>query len=138
MKVAFDLDGTLDKLPVLELAKALLAAGHEVHVITGMFSDGQEWQGVDAKRRKLSRLGLPYVLYRGPITAEGSSQAVFLHVIEAIPVSSTKNLEYVLRDIGLRKGALLEELGITLLFDDSATYCDMVHRMSGATTAQVI
>lgn len=133
MKIGFDLDGTLDRPAIRDLALALLHDGHEVHIVTGMFPDGQMWQGEKTKVRKLKRLGIPFTTWpETPI--EGRA---ILHIIEAIPVSAAKNLEYVLRDLGLRKGALCEEHGITILFDDSQTYCEMARRMSDVTTVQV-
>lgn len=126
IKVGFDLDGTLDRPPVLALARALIDAGHEVHVITGKFPDGEEWQGTKAKHRKMKRLGLYSLI----------AQKRF-HVVDALPVTPLKNLDYVLRDLGLRKGALCEQLGIVLFFDDSATYCEMIGRMSGTMTLQI-
>lgn len=140
MKIGYDLDGTLDKEPVRKLALALAKEGHEVHVITGMFPDGQSWQGVEAKIRKMKRLGFRNFTYNMTRHVEleyADGPLVFLHILEAQPVSPTRNLEYVLRDLGLRKGALIEELGIELMFDDSATYCEMVRRTSGATTALI-
>jgi hypothetical protein len=116
--LVFDLDGCLDRPTVSTLANALLNSGHELHVISGCFPLAS-WQDEEAKKKKLARLGLA---------------ALTLHVIDAIPVTAIHDLNYVLRDLGLRKGALCEELGIELFIDDSETYCSMIPRMSGGTT----
>jgi hypothetical protein len=106
-----------DRPTILTLARALLGSGHEVHVISGCFPHA-DWQDRNAKIKKMARLG-----FDAPI-----------HVIDAIPVTAVHDLNYVLRDLGLRKGALCEELGIELFIDDSETYCSMIPRMSGGTT----
>lgn len=118
MKIAFDLDGTLDKPAIAQLALVLDRSGHEVHVITGAFPDAK-WQSDEHKIAKMERLGLHRFCYDGR-----------LHSIIALETSPSRNLDYVLRDLGLRKGALCEELGIEIIFDDSALYCDMVKKVS--------
>jgi hypothetical protein len=133
MTVGFDLDGTLDQPALRELARTLLAAGVAVHVISGMFPDGQDWQGREAKGRKMDRLGIPWTWSHVPSVA---GHAV-LHVVEAVPVSAIKDLNYVLRDLGLRKGVLCEAYGIDIFIDDSQTYCEMIPRMSATLALQV-
>src|SRR6266478_1724156 len=103
MKIGFDLDGTLDRPHIAELCRVLLAGSHEVHIITGVFPEALGWQDHKAH----------------------------LHVLTAMP--STYDRAYRLTDLGLRKGALCEELGITLFLDDSALYCEMIPKMSGNT-----
>jgi hypothetical protein len=126
MIVGFDLDGTLDKPALAELALALDRSGHEVHVISGMFPDAP-WQNEIHKKAKMERLGLHRISYSGR-----------LHILEAIPVDTNKDLNYVLRDLGLRKGALCEQLGITMFFEDSEIYADMIPKMSRGTTVALI
>lgn len=137
MKVGFDLDGTLDRLAILELAKTLLMSEVEIHVITGVFPEAVGWQDAAAKRRKMERLGLPYIENRVSakhIASPAVSPAgiVVLHILDAVPL--TFDRDYRLADLGLRKGALCEELGISLFIDDSNLYCEMIPKMSGATT----
>lgn len=134
MRVAFDLDGTLDRPAIAALAKTLLAGGHEVHVITGTFTEAVGWQDSAAKRTKLLRLGIPFrsTVEKGLVSGvpiDGNSAV--LHILDAVPI--TFGQDYRLRDLGLRKGALCEVLGIELFLDDSDTYCEMVPKMSGGT-----
>lgn len=118
LKVAFDLDGTLDIDILRRLALFLAEHGAEIHVITGTFGESGEWQTEAAKRDKLNRLGL--------------SGFATIHVLSA--VAPEFGTEYRLRDLGLRKGALCEKLGINLLFDDSPNFCDVAKRMHGGLT----
>jgi hypothetical protein len=130
MKIGFDLDGTLDRPILANLCKALLAEGHEVHVITGTFSESGAYQAPRAKRAKLMRIGIPFTDgFTG--WAPGNGQAL-LHVLDAVDVKF--GTEYRLRDLGLRKGALCEEYGVEVFFDDSEVYCEMIPKMSGGTT----
>lgn len=126
MKIGFDLDGTLDVGPIREVALALLKAGWEVHIITGVFKEAGSWQDADAKRTKLNRLGIPFTEY--PALVAGKAR---LHILEA--VSETYDRAYRLADMGLRKGALCFQLDVELFIDDSDTYCNMIQNMSGDT-----
>lgn len=130
MKIAFDLDGTLDKRFLRDLCLTLLDGGHEVHIITGTFTEAIGWQDGAAKRRKLDRLGIPFSTGDTGWPSPDSRKAI-LHILDAVPISFGQ--DYRLRDLGLRKGALCEELGVQLLFDDSEGYCEMVPKMSGDT-----
>lgn len=136
MKVGFDLDGTLDKDAIAKVCTALLLGGHEVYIITGIFNEAGAWQSSDAKFKKLARLGIPFVWIRddneglswtsrGPNTAK----LITLHAVDP-----SFGVEYRLRDLGLRKGALTEELGIELFFDDSELYMEMMPKMNGGVT----
>lgn len=142
MRVAFDLDGTLDRPAIRDLALVLLKAGHEVHIITGVFLEAGEWQSTAEKRKKITRLGIPYEeQFPSDIAApsvivrseEGYEHYAVLHVLNAVD-GEKYDREYRLVDLGLRKGALCEKLGITLFIDDSETYCKFVPAMSGGTT----
>lgn len=135
MTVGFDLDGTLDRPAIAELAKALLKAGVEVHIITGTFAESGDWQSRTAKERKVARLGIPFSYgftddFGKPATMP--SGIATLHVLTAVDPSYGS--DYRLRDLGLRKGALCEELGIGLFIDDSDVYCAMIPKMSGGTS----
>jgi hypothetical protein len=138
MTVGFDLDGTLDKPALRNLCNALLKAGHEVHIITGIFREAGDWQSSGAKHDKLDALGIAHevhdniggesiVMLYGP---EGPR--AILHTLYA--VKETFPLDYRLRDLGLRKGALSQKLGLDLFFDDSETYMKMMPCMDGNVT----
>lgn len=121
-KYGFDLDGTLDKPHLVTLANDLICAGHEVHIISGCFLDA-DWQNEEAKQKKLIRLGVDH--------------RAILHVIHALRVGEGRDLVYVLRDLGMRKGALVEELGIIAMFDDSQDYINDMKRNCGASLLKV-
>lgn len=133
MKLGFDLDGTLDRPALGALCKALLLEGHEVHIITGVFPEAAGWQDTPAKHAKLRRLDIPFVDDGSHVVAaHGPAPYARLHVLYAVP--STYSRDYRLADLGLRKGALCEELGIQVFFDDSDTYCEMIPKMAGGVT----
>lgn len=135
MTFGFDLDGTLDSPAVAELARTLILAGVSVHIITGTFGESGDYQSAEAKERKLVRLRIPFVF---PVTDDSGRPLrtytpglATLHVLTAVDPSY--GTEYRLRDLGLRKGSLCEELGIDLFVDDSELYCEMIPKMSGGT-----
>jgi len=137
MRVGMDLDGTLDKPALAALANALLAGGHEVHIITSYFPEGGSWQSPAAKHSKLQRLGIEFEHTTGPrgrtiFSGPDGVKRAELHILEAVDVSFP--LEYRLRDLGLRKGEMCERLGIEVMFDDSATFTEVFRLMNGATT----
>lgn len=144
MKIGFDLDGTLDRPAIRDMALALIEAGHEVHIITGVFLEAGEWQSAEQKRQKLTRLGISFeepmgdsIWVRTPtpefFLQPGMAKYAKLHVLNAVD-GKEFDREYRLVDLGLRKGALCEKLGITLFLDDSETYCKFIPAMSGGTT----
>lgn len=128
MIVGFDLDGTLDRPNVKALLLALVAAGHEVHIITGVFDEAGDWQSEEAKLAKLNRHGIPF----STGISNYSAALPRVHILHAADPSHGR--DYRLADLGLRKGDLCERLGIELFIDDSATYCEMIPKMSGGTT----
>ena len=139
MKIGFDLDGVLDRPALRDLCLSLLQGQHEVHIITGIFPEAGEWQNMPAKREKMDRLRIPYTAPIMPDPRGGVMLhkhafpgTVMLHVLDAVP--PTFDRDYRLADLGLRKGALCERLGIEMFFDDSEEYCKMIPKMSGATT----
>ena len=139
MKIGFDLDGTLDNPAIRDLAKALLAAGHEVHIITGLFIEAGEWQSSSAKHAKLERLGISHFTEemigccdKQPLTmcyGDPEAPAARLHMLYAVP--ETFPIDYRLRDLGLRKGNLSQQLGLDIFLDDSETYMKMMPCMDG-------
>jgi hypothetical protein len=130
--VGFDLDGVLDRPSIRNLCMTLVTAGARVYIITGVFIEALEWQDAPAKLRKLTRLGIPFT-YKGE---DHNGGGPVLHVLEA--VASTFDRAYRLADLGLRKGALCEELGISLFIEDSELYAEMIPKMSGATTVLLV
>lgn len=134
IRVGFDLDGTLDKPALAVLCRVLMAnPAVEVHIITGIFSEAGEWQSVQAKLRKLDRLGISVkrpLGESGPVVeVQGTAPYAILHALVA--VGPEMGLDYRLRDLGLRKAALTEEHGISVFIDDSKTYCDIMPAMNG-------
>ena len=127
MIYGFDLDGTLDKKPLADLANLLLLSGHEVHIITSVFPESGEWQSPQSKREKCRRLGIPV----SDIPTRGNAQ---LHVLWPIPVEQEHDISARLRDLGLQKGHLTEKLGIDVFIDDSEIFCGMIPRMDGNVT----
>lgn len=116
---------------------SLLKDGHEVHIVTGVFTEARGWQDRQAKHAKLRRLGIPFEDH-DPLTGitmvfadPDVANRAHLRVLDAVP--STFDRQYRLVDLGLRKGAYCEEHGITLFFEDSTLYCEMIPKMSGNT-----
>lgn len=142
MKIGFDLDGTLDKPAVLALAKKLWEAGCEIHIITGVFPESDPALSYEAKLAKLARLGLALAT---PVPATSRKEKdrikydfpknVVFHCVTAVDVSYGQ--DYRLRDIAFRKGAYIEAVGISLMFDDSDLYCEVMPKVCGATMARV-
>lgn len=133
MKIGFDLDGTLDRPGVLELAKAMLKSGHEVHIISGCFLESGTWQGRQAKFEKLERLGLVMLLPGGTVMLPPN---LFVEILDAVDHEKFDR-DYRLADLGLRKGAYVERHGIALMFDDSELYCKLMPAYCGAAIAHV-
>jgi len=133
MTIGFDLDGTLDHPALAELAKSLIDAGHDVHIITGCFPEAGEWQGHAAKVDKLAILGIPASLADGDIEPKTAT----LHILDAVDYKKFPT-DYRLRDLGLRKGALCFELGIEIYMDNSEDFCKTVPSMNaGVAVLQV-
>ena len=124
VRVGFDMDGTLDRPALRNLAVVLASIGISVHVITGMFPEAEApWQDEKAKREKFYDFDL------GP--------HVQLHIVRALPTSPTRNLDYVLRDLNLQKANLCRRLGISVMIDDSHL-ADTMKAMCGATILRVL
>ncbi len=60
MKVAFDIDGTVDSDPAVfqSLLMALKAAGHQVIILTGVSSETVSPSDVESKKQYLNSIGL--------------------------------------------------------------------------------
>ena len=97
MRIGFDLDGTLDRPHILDLALMLLDSGHEIHIITGIYDEAGDWQNEEAKIAKINGLRIP--CDRSPaVLRSGVAQ---LHMLHAANLSFGQ--DYRLRDLGLRK-----------------------------------
>lgn len=108
----FDLDGTLDRPGIAQLANDLHDAGHEVWVVTGGLADAGEWTQ-EARRRKLAALGVRYT---------GIARCINPDV----------------RQVGIQKGEVCARLGITILLDDDRLYLDGAASASGVTRLLVL
>ena len=136
MRAGFDLDGCLDKPALRDLALALLSAGHDVYIITGIFDEAGAWQSAEAKFKKLGRLGIPFVWIRNDdedlawhSKVPNPAKLITLHAVD-----KSFALDYRLRDLGLRKAVVTEQLGIDLFLDDSKTYMEVMPAMNGGVT----
>ena len=59
MNYGFDLDGTLTKPAIAQLANDLFDAGHRIYVITGGMADSGEWT-IERRQELLAKLGVKY------------------------------------------------------------------------------
>jgi hypothetical protein len=108
----FDLDETLDRPALAQLANDLHDAGHEVYVVTGGLSDEGEWT-MAARQEKLAALGVR-------CTA----------VIRCIDPDIAR--------VGVLKGQECRRLGIAVMIDDSRLYLDGVAAASDAVRLLVL
>lgn len=115
MKYAFDLDGTLDRSRVRRLATHLHNAGHELFVLTGAMQDTGMWTAA-ARRQKLDALGLEFI-------KDDHVHRCFGNTLE---------------EIGQRKAAVLNELGIDIIFEDSSTFTREIMQHSKALVLYVV
>lgn len=108
----FDLDGTLDRPALAQLANDLYDAGHEVYVVTGGLSDEGEWSAA-AREQRLAALGVR-------CTA----------IVRCIDPDTWR--------IGALKGEACARLGISVLVDDSCHYLEKVPDASDAVRLLVL
>jgi hypothetical protein len=134
VKVGFDLDGTLDRPALRDLALSLAAAGHEVHIISGCFLEAGDWQDHFSKWKKLVRLGLAS---GGSGIGYAPIPGVHVTILDAVDHEKFDR-DYRLADLGLRKGAYIERNRIEVMFDDSELYCKVMPSMCGAQVVQVL
>lgn len=135
MRFGFDLDGTLDRPAVRALAHALRDYGHEIHIISGCFTEAGEWQDHQAKHKKLARLGFGTINEFPPSWC--GLAGVHVHILDAVSHKEFDR-DYRLVDLALRKGSLVEKLGIEMMFDDSELYCKHMPSMCGAQIVRVL
>lgn len=108
----FDLDGTLDRPALAQLANDLYDAGHEVYVITGGLADAGEWSQ-QAREQKLAVLG---------VRCTGIIRCISADV----------------RGIGALKGRQCARLGISVIIDDDLRYLDSAGAASDAVRLLVL
>lgn len=108
----FDLDGTLTRPALAQLANDLYDAGHEVWVITGGLADSGEWTA-EARRSRLTALG---------VRCTGIIRCISPDV----------------RKIGVLKGEWCRELGAAVMLDDDRLYLDGVAEAGGVTRLLVL
>jgi len=92
----FDLDGTLDRPGIAQLASDLFDAGHEVWVITGGLADAGEWT-MQAREQKLASLGVRYT-------------------------GIVRCIDPDVRRIGALKGEQCTRLGVVVMLDNDRPY----------------
>jgi hypothetical protein len=111
MKIAFDLDGTLDHPELTRLCNLLYDAGAEIHIITaGAIGEAGYEASVERKQAKLLALGVSYHQ---------------LHVVTG----------ETFEEAGQEKAAKCEYYGIDVVIDDSSSF---VHELIRGTTAVVL
>ena len=93
---AFDLDGTLDRPGLAQMANDLYDAGHQVYVVTGGLAEVGEWT-LEAREAKLAALGV--------------------RCTEIIRV-----IDPDIGQIGRLKGDACNRLGAAVLIDDAPSY----------------
>ena len=108
----FDLDGTLDRPALAQLANDLYDAGHEVYVITGGLADAGEWT-LAAREQRLAELG---------VRCTG--------IVRCLDPDTGK--------IGALKGLECSRLGISVLLDDSIYYLSSITMFSNVVRLLVL
>lgn len=107
MKFGFDLDGTLDRPEIAEMARALFRAGHEIHVITVGRLGPRAWGTIELKKLRLESLGVPYTK---------------VHIVEGDTYT----------EAGQAKAAVINREDIVTMIDDSTTMSKEMARGTGA------
>jgi len=112
MKIGFDLDMTLDRPELAELAGMLFSKGCEIHIITvARMGDGYH-STREQKQEKLKQLGVPYH---------------YLHLVGGDSFEQA----------GLRKASVVAREGIKIFIDDSSTFCTVVADQTDAVVLRV-
>ena len=106
MKIGFDLDGTLDRPVIAQMANMYFDAGFEVHVITvcQLAQAGYITSKAD-KIKKLEKLGVRYTK---------------LHLVRGATYS----------ECGVAKADVINKEGIVLMFDDAPTFVKMITKFA--------
>ena len=107
---AFDLDGTLERPNMKNLANDLFMAGHDVYVISAARSSGPDRQ---AKLEKLTGLGVQ-----------------FTELIMCIGDDVNR--------LGIMKGDKCRELGVSVMVEDDAQYAYDISKTSPSTDSLMI
>lgn len=100
----FDLDGTLDKPALAQLANDLFDAGHKVYIVTGGLADSGEWT-LGARIARLHSLHVRYT-----------------EIVRCIHPD--------INQLGRIKGEACNGLGISVLLDDAPSYLQGVGTVS--------
>lgn len=114
MKVAIDIDGTLDghQARIGPLTCALVAAGHDVVLLTG----------TSMPHPHLARMEQLQVQRQQQVAPLG---ACFREIVICVGENSNQ--------VASKKGAYCLHNGIDLLIDDSKNYCEAVRQLSPTT-----
>src|SRR5689334_11256222 len=111
-RYGFDLDNTLDRPAIAQLARDLFAAGHEVHIITAIEANADNARYLETFT-KINRLQVPFTK---------------VHI----------TLGYTLEEMGALKANIIEAHGITMMLDDSPTFCREIMLGSEAQVLRVL
>jgi hypothetical protein len=103
VKIAFDLDGTLDSEPALrELMKKLTKGGYKCFVLTGSHVSPVDSAEKDAKKAKLAQLGLDGEYHKLKVfpNPPGVAKAAYCkkHDIGLLIDNSLTNAQIAMRD----------------------------------------
>lgn len=117
MKYGFDIDGTITAHPreMAGIMKALVEAGHEVHVITGHIGDAKI--EIEVREQQLARLLCPVL--RG------------VHYQHLHSVEGTR--ENIMETVGKAKGCLCRDLDIEMMFENEMDYIRRIRAYSPRT-----
>lgn len=130
MRYAFDLDGCLDRPAIRLLARGLVDAGNEVHILSGVWPEG-DWQSVKAKQAKLIEMDLAY---EHPIN--GFTMKKGFYIFMAAPNAAAPREDRLL-EIAFQKGDYCRRLNISVMFDDSEHYIKHMPAFCGTQMVQV-
>jgi hypothetical protein len=108
----FDLDGTLTRPFLRDLANDLFEAGHNIYVITGGLSDTGEWTH-EARVKYLLQLGVQYT-----------------EIVRCIAPNWEQIAEIKGRECAARK--------ITVMLDDMPVFCQGIRTWSPATVTLLV
>ena len=113
MVYGFDLDGTLDRPQLANLANLLFDLGFQVHVITAHAIGVAGYYATrEAKEKKMEKLGVNYTK---------------LHLCSGHTYS----------EVGMDKARVIREEGIDIMFDDSTTFCNVMSELTEAVIMRV-
>lgn len=111
MIYAFDIDGTLTRYPEMlgEMMKALWRQGHEIIVITGCLTASPTTE--DQREAQLYNLK-PQICFGTHYTK--------VHVVQGDTTD----------DVARGKGELCKKLGVSVMFEDTIQWCEIIRKLS--------